>query len=109
MLMEGTSIGRDEENSLTEAALEDALVAEFDQTEGAILFFASPQNIDRMVSIYRARVARTNFSSMPKSSIGRNDTSPLAGTLSRASLFGGFIWLTSLSILACQPFFIVRP
>jgi ribonuclease J len=54
MLMEGTSIGRDEENSLTEAALEDALVAEFDQTEGAILFFASPQNIDRMVSIYRA-------------------------------------------------------
>lgn len=54
MLMEGTSIGRGVENYLTEAELEDALVAEFDQTEGAILVFASPQNVDRIVSIYRA-------------------------------------------------------
>ena len=54
MLMEGTSIGRYEENHLTEAELEDALVAEFDKTKGAILFFASPQNIDRMVSVCRA-------------------------------------------------------
>lgn len=54
MLMEGTSIGRGIENYLTEAELEDALVAEFDQTKGAILVFASPQNVDRIVSIYRA-------------------------------------------------------
>jgi ribonuclease J len=34
MPMEGTAIGRDEENYLTEADLEDALVAEFDQKPG---------------------------------------------------------------------------
>jgi ribonuclease J len=54
MLMEGTSIGRGEENYQTEAVLENALAAEFDQTVGAILIFASPQNVDRMVSVYRA-------------------------------------------------------
>jgi ribonuclease J len=54
MLMEGTSLGRGVENCPTEAELEDALVAEFDQTKGAILVFASPQNVDRIVSIYRA-------------------------------------------------------
>jgi ribonuclease J len=54
MLMEGTSIGRGDGNYPTEAEIEDSLAAEFDQTEGAVLIFASPQNVDRMVSIFRA-------------------------------------------------------
>jgi ribonuclease J len=54
MLMEGTSIGRGDETYPTETEIEDALAAEFDQTEGAVLIFASPQNVDRMVSVFRA-------------------------------------------------------
>ena len=54
MLMEGTSIGRPDENYPAEAEIENALAAEFHQTAGAVLIFASPQNIDRMVSIFKA-------------------------------------------------------
>ena len=56
MLMEGSSLGRLAPNRSfpTEAEVEALLVAAFLQTEGLALVAASAQNIDRMVSLYRA-------------------------------------------------------
>ncbi|OYU87859.1 MAG: MBL fold metallo-hydrolase [Bradyrhizobiaceae bacterium PARB1] len=63
MLMEGSSFGRlDPDHSFpTEADVEQRFVELFDQAEGLALVAASAQNIDRMVSLYRAckRTGRT--------------------------------------------------
>jgi ribonuclease J len=63
MLMEGSSFGRlDPELSFpTEAEVEQRFVDLFGQTNGLALVAASAQNIDRMVSLYRAckRTGRT--------------------------------------------------
>ena len=60
LLMEGTTIGRTgtDEGFATEADLEEEFVRAFRQTEGVHLVWASAQNIDRMVTIFRA-VKRT--------------------------------------------------
>lgn len=62
LLMEGSSLGRLDENAEfpTESAIEDLLVQRFGST-GFIAIMASAQNIDRIVSIYRAckRTGRT--------------------------------------------------
>jgi len=62
MLMEGSSLGRLDENAQfpTEAEIEARLAENFKQ-QGFVMISASAQNIDRMVSIYRAckRTGRT--------------------------------------------------
>lgn len=63
MLMEGTTIGRTgaETGMPTETDVEEALAGEFRAAPGMILAAASAQNIDRMVTIFRAcrRTRRT--------------------------------------------------
>jgi ribonuclease J len=56
MLMEGSSLGRlDPEMTFpTETEVESLFIERFRQTEGLVLVAASAQNIDRMVSLYRA-------------------------------------------------------
>ncbi len=56
LLMEGTTIGRTgtDEGFATEADIEGEFVRAFRQTEGIHLVWASAQNIDRMVTIFRA-------------------------------------------------------
>ena len=63
MLMEGSSLGRlsDDEAFPTEEDLEETFVDRFKGTEGMALVACSAQNIDRMVTVYRAakRTGRT--------------------------------------------------
>lgn len=56
LLMEGSTIGRlsKDKNFQTEQEIETDLVCEARKTSGPLLVCASAQNIDRMVSIYRA-------------------------------------------------------
>ena len=56
LLMEGTTIGRTgtDEGFPTEVDLEDEFIQAFRETEGLHLVWASAQNIDRMVTIFRA-------------------------------------------------------
>jgi ribonuclease J len=63
MLMEGSSLGRlaDEQSFPSEAALEEIFVDRFKATAGMALVACSAQNIDRVVTVYRAakRTGRT--------------------------------------------------
>ena len=63
MLMEGSSLGRlaDNQSFPTEAKLEETFVERFKQTPGMALVACSAQNIDRVVTVYRAakRTGRT--------------------------------------------------
>ncbi|OUR79606.1 MBL fold metallo-hydrolase [Alphaproteobacteria bacterium 46_93_T64] len=56
LLMEGTTIGRTntELGFPTESDLEEKFVADIKQTEGLYLIYTSAQNIDRVVTTYRA-------------------------------------------------------
>jgi ribonuclease J len=54
LLMEGTTIGREDQVFPTEVALEHQLVELFEQTTGLALVWCSGQNIDRIVSVMRA-------------------------------------------------------
>ena len=56
LLMEGTTIGRTGSGGgfATEAGLEEEFVRAFRETEGIHLVWASAQNIDRLVTIFRA-------------------------------------------------------
>ena len=56
LLMEGTTIGRSdaEKGFATEAKLEDGMVEVFKQTTGMALVWCSGQNIDRLVTVYKA-------------------------------------------------------
>lgn len=56
LLMEGSSLSRLEEDQIfpTEAELEAAFVEQFQATSGLALVYASAQNIDRVVTLYRA-------------------------------------------------------
>ena len=56
MLMEGSSLGRlaDEECFPTEKTLERTFIDRFNTTSGMVLVACSAQNIDRVVTIYRA-------------------------------------------------------
>nr|WP_249142176.1 MBL fold metallo-hydrolase [Bradyrhizobium diazoefficiens] len=56
MLMEGSSLGRlvDDATFPSEEDLEEIFVARFKETEGLALVACSAQNIDRVVTIYRA-------------------------------------------------------
>ena len=56
MLMEGSSLGRVADDGVfeSESDLEETFVARFKETAGMALVACSPQNIDRVVTIYRA-------------------------------------------------------
>lgn len=56
LLLEGTSLSRCDEDAryAPEASLENAFVSAFNRIKGLPLVFASGQNIDRIVTIYRA-------------------------------------------------------
>ena len=54
LLLEGTTIGRVDENFPTEADMEMQFVNTFKDGNGINLIYTSGQNIDRLVSIYRA-------------------------------------------------------
>jgi ribonuclease J len=59
LLMEGTQVRRDSDGSergISERQLEDACVETFRATSGAVLAFYSPQNVDRLVTLYRAAI-----------------------------------------------------
>lgn len=61
LLLEGTTIGRSDQNFPTETEIETEFVETFKQTKGINLIYTSGQNIDRLVSIYKAckRTGRT--------------------------------------------------
>lgn len=59
LLLEGTSIGRDNKRFKTEKAIENEFVDVFKQPDKINLIYTSGQNIDRIVSIFRA-CKRTN-------------------------------------------------
>jgi len=54
LLLEGSTIGRTDKPFPTESELEDEFVETFKQTKGINLVYVSGQNIDRLVTIYRA-------------------------------------------------------
>jgi ribonuclease J len=54
LLTEGTMLGRPDEIVITEKKLQDNLVAKMQHAEGLIIFQASGQNIDRLVTFYKA-------------------------------------------------------
>jgi ribonuclease J len=54
LLLEGSTIGRTEKPFPTESELEDEFVETFKKTKGINLMYVSGQNIDRLVTIYRA-------------------------------------------------------
>ena len=52
--MEGSCLGRTESRFKTEEELEDDFLKEFKQTKGLVIVQSSTQNIDRIVTVYRA-------------------------------------------------------
>ena len=56
LIMEGTSLSRGQEPGLSEQDVETLLVNSLKQTPGLALAMFSPQNVDRLVSYYRAAV-----------------------------------------------------
>jgi len=54
LLTEGTMLGRQDEKILTESELEEAVITAIDSLVAPVLFQSSSQNIDRIVSFYRA-------------------------------------------------------
>ena len=54
LLIEGTMLGRRDEEVLTEQDIEDRLIEKLRDFSGPVLFQSSSQNIDRLVSFFRA-------------------------------------------------------
>ena len=54
LLLEGTTLGRSDQRFKTETEIENELVASFNNDKGPHLIYTSGQNIDRLVSIFRA-------------------------------------------------------
>ena len=54
LLIEGSMLGRPNEQTMTERELEDAVVERMKRVNSPLLFQCSSQNIDRLVSFYRA-------------------------------------------------------
>jgi ribonuclease J len=62
LLLEGTTLGRPDEPPVTEADLEAQLTAQFWATPGMPLVWCSGQNIDRIVTVFKAcRAAKRQF------------------------------------------------
>ncbi len=56
LLIEGTLLGRQKEEVLTEQELEEQIIKKSKEFKGPVLFQSSSQNIDRLVSFYRAAI-----------------------------------------------------
>ncbi len=56
LLIEGTILGREDQEVFTEQELEERLVKKIENFKGPVLFQSSTQNIDRLVSFYRSAV-----------------------------------------------------
>jgi ribonuclease J len=56
LIMEGTSLSRGKEPGLSEKHIEEQLVRSLKQTPGLALAMFSPQNVDRLVTYYRAAI-----------------------------------------------------
>jgi ribonuclease J len=54
LLVEGSMLGRSDEEIMTEANIEDSIVERMQETHSPLLFQCSSQNIDRLVSFYKA-------------------------------------------------------
>lgn len=54
LITEGTMLGRQDEKVLTEQELEKQIINKMDKFNGPVLFQSSSQNIDRIVSFYKA-------------------------------------------------------
>lgn len=54
LLTEGTMLGRQDEKIMTESELEETVISEIGNRKTPVLFQSSSQNIDRLVSFYRA-------------------------------------------------------
>ena len=54
LFIEGSTLGRQDEKIISEKALEDEVIDQCNNFQGPILFQSSSQNIDRLVSFYRA-------------------------------------------------------
>ena len=54
LLLEGTAINRPDKKFITETEIEKEFIKTFKQSQGINLIYTSGQNIDRLVSIYRA-------------------------------------------------------
>ncbi len=61
LLMEGTTLGRSGEPPKTEDEIENQIVQIAKKYAGLKLFYASGQNIDRLVSFYRAAIKTNKF------------------------------------------------
>lgn len=75
LILEGTTLGRpaSSHSRLSEREVEDAARRAFIETEGLALCFFSPQNVDRLVSIFRAakRAGRTLVYDLYAASVAR--------------------------------------
>jgi ribonuclease J len=80
LLMEGTTIGRTDDGSKypSESDIEDKFIKLFDNTKGLALVWCSGQNIDRLVTIYRAcrRSGRQFIADMYTASILKSIENP---------------------------------
>lgn len=80
LMLEGTTVGRTQmsPSALSEKAVEDAARRVFVETEGLVLCFFSPQNIDRLVSLFRAakRAGRTFVYDLYAASVARATLNP---------------------------------
>ena len=56
LIIEGSTLGRTAEQTLTEQQLEDMVVERIKESKSPLLFQCSSQNIDRLVSFYKAAV-----------------------------------------------------
>ena len=56
LIMEGTTLSREDHDGPTEEEVETRLVASLKKTRGLALAMFSPQNVDRLVSYYRAAI-----------------------------------------------------
>ncbi|MFW5721291.1 MAG: MBL fold metallo-hydrolase [Bacteroidota bacterium] len=54
LLLEGSNVGQVDKSSLSEERIEDKLVEQFNQGNNINLIYTSGQNIDRLISIYKA-------------------------------------------------------
>jgi len=54
LLVEGTTIGRTQENFVTEDDIKNSFIKIFKESQGINLIYTSSQNIDRIISVYKA-------------------------------------------------------
>jgi ribonuclease J len=82
VLMEGTHVGQDRRPPLSERDVEDRALEFFRATQGLVLVLYSPQNVDRLVSLFRAakRARRTFVYDLYQAAVaratGRTETIP---------------------------------